>query len=374
MEQKLNPLSDTMLAQGMEAASKQSMELRGGNKFHEVQQVTLSQSGTSGKPCYRCSKPGHLPENCFFKKKACRNCGKQGHIAKVCRQKQDDHSKSTKGQKKTKHRTHFVTTMESGTTEESREWGMFAVNSVPESGIKVDLKVNGVTLNMILDTGASLTIISKKTWRELFPNLKLEKSEMLLKTYSGEKLRVLGQAHVPVEYKTQKVELPLLVVGGMGPALLGRNWLEAIQLDWKEIQLLTSGLDSLLTRYSAVFREELGTMTDFKAKLAVNPDAVPKFCRARPVPYALKEAIEKDLERLEKLEVIEHVNHSEWATPVVPVQKPDGSVRLCGDYKVTVNPVMDIDKYPIPKPEDLLTALAGGKKFSKIDLSQAYQQ
>ena len=72
--------------------------------------------------------------------------------------------------------------------------------------------------------------------------------------------------------------------------------------------------------------------------------------------------------------MIEKVNYSEWASPVVPVPKPDGSVRLCGDYKVTVNPVIEVEKYPIPKVEDLLTVLVGGKKFSKIDLSQAYQQ
>ena len=54
--------------------------------------------------------------------------------------------------------------------------------------------------------------------------------------------------------------------------------------------------------------------------------------------------------------------------------KPDGSVRICGDFKVTINPVLQIDKHLIPKPEDLLTVLAGGQKFSKLDLSQVYQQ
>ena len=50
------------------------------------------------------------------------------------------------------------------------------------------------------------------------------------------------------------------------------------------------------------------------------------------------------------------------------------SVRICGDFKVTVNPVVKLDKYPIPKIEDLFVHLAGGKTFTKLDLSQAYQQ
>ena len=92
------------------------------------------------------------------------------------------------------------------------------------------------------------------------------------------------------------------------------------------------------------------------------------------MPYALKEAIDKDLNRLEGLGIIEKVNISEWATPLVPVVKPDGSVRLCGDYKITVNPVLQVDHYPMPTPEDLFATLAGGTPFSKIDLSQAYNQ
>ncbi len=92
------------------------------------------------------------------------------------------------------------------------------------------------------------------------------------------------------------------------------------------------------------------------------------------MPYALKEAVERDLERLEGLGIIEKVNFSDWATPVVPVPKANGSVRLCGDYKVTINPVLQVDQYPMPTAEDLFATLAGGTVFSKLDLSNAYQQ
>ena len=72
--------------------------------------------------------------------------------------------------------------------------------------------------------------------------------------------------------------------------------------------------------------------------------------------------------------MIKPVNHSRWAAPVVPVPKNDGHLRLSGDYKVTVNGALEVDKYPLPNPEDLFASLAGGKKFSKIDLTSAYQQ
>ena len=63
--------------------------------------------------------------------------------------------------------------------------------------------------------------------------------------------------------------------------------------------------------------------------------------------------------------VIEKVRYSEWAAPIVPVVKPDNSIRVCGDYKVTVNSVLEIDQHPLPNPEELFVELSEGEKFSK---------
>ena len=65
---------------------------------------------------------------------------------------------------------------------------------------------------------------------------------------------------------------------------------------------------------------------------------------------------------------------SDWAAPIVPVLKKDGSVRICGDYRLTVNQAAKLETYPLPKIDDLLTSLAGGKTFTKLDLAHAYQQ
>ena len=90
------------------------------------------------------------------------------------------------------------------------------------------------------------------------------------------------------------------------------------------------------------------------------------------MPYALKVKIEKELDRLEQDGVIEPVTFSEWAAPIVPVLKKDGTVRICGDYKMTVNQAAKIDSYPLPKINDLFASLAGGQTFSKLDLAIAY--
>ena len=75
-----------------------------------------------------------------------------------------------------------------------------------------------------------------------------------------------------------------------------------------------------------------------------------------------------------KVSILTKVEWSEWGTPIVPVPKKDGSVRIWGDYKVTVNPELQAEQYPLPRIEDIFARLAGGQRFSKIDLHKAYHQ
>ncbi len=65
----------------------------------------------------------------------------------------------------------------------------------------------------------------------------------------------------------------------------------------------------------------------------------PIYLRPRPVPLALRPKVALEQEQLERDGVIEPVAFSAWAAPIVPVVKPDGSIRICGDFKVTVNKV-----------------------------------
>jgi len=68
------------------------------------------------------------------------------------------------------------------------------------------------------------------------------------------------------------------------------------------------------------------------------------------------------------------VETSDWGMPIVPVLKSDGNIRLCGDYKVTLNKYLEIDRYPIPRVGDLMNVFQGAAKFCSLDLCQAYQQ
>ena len=88
----------------------------------------------------------------------------------------------------------------------------------------------------------------------------------------------------------------------------------------------------------------------------------------------MKPKVMDELSRLEETGVIKPVDFSDWATPVVPVLKSNGQIRICGDYKLTVNQVAKGDKYPLPHIDEICSKLSNGKYYSKLDLSHAYQQ
>ena len=106
--------------------------------------------------------------------------------------------------------------------------------------------------------------------------------------------------------------------------------------------------------------------------IKLSPNAIPKFLKARPVPYALKERVEKEIDNMVADGVLKPIPYSEWATPVVPIIKKNGNIRLCGDYRSTVNEATESDTYPMPTASEIFALLAGGKFFTTLDLDQGF--
>ena len=367
------------IAQSQEAAERNTQQLKEGDiSTLSIESVTVS----SKKECYRCRGRNHLPWECRFKDVECHHCGRKGHIAKACRSKGEPaKSKSARKRAGTGGRAKWVQAdKESDCAEDELEDSMvYKIKDSEARPITVHLHINGIHLKMEVNTGAAVSIISEQTQKKFFPNALHQRTSIKLRTYTDEAMPVLGEMAVEVTYLENTHALTLYVVQGSGPNLLGRSWLQHIQLDWRSLGIATvqkvpSQSEALLKKYGAVFQEGLGTMHHFQASLHLNKDAIPRFHRPRPVPFALKEAVGRELDRMEKTGVLEHVSHSQWAAPIVQVPKKDGQIRICGDFKVTVNSVLQVDQYLLPKPEDLFATLVGGQKFTKLDLRQAYQQ
>ena len=149
---------------------------------------------------------------------------------------------------------------------------------------------------MQLDTGATVSILPKTLYDQQFNQWPLRSTNVKLKAYNGVQIPVYGEVWLPVVYDQQKRVLPLIVVDGDGPPLLGRNWLKELQLNWHNIFLVskTETLSEILRRHDKVFKKGLGTIKGFKADIKLQDDANSVFCKAQPVPYALCQKAEEE--------------------------------------------------------------------------------
>ncbi|XP_054276592.1 uncharacterized protein K02A2.6-like [Macrosteles quadrilineatus] len=249
-------------------------------------------------------------------------------------------------------------------------------NSKDRGKFNAKLSVDGKEMLFELDTGASLSSISLKDFQHNFPNKKLLSTAVELRTYTGEIIKPCGVAFVKCNYKGQRFIGKLYVIDHQVDAIFGREWMREVKLDWADMRAVeeTNGsqLTSLLEEYEDIFKTEIGEIPDFKAKFQVMENTIPIYIKPRQVPYAIKCKVEREIERLEREHIITKVENSAWGTPVVPVIKPNGNVRLCADYKVTLNKVIEEVNYPIPRIEDIFSNMSGGKYFCTLDISNAY--
>lgn len=376
------------IAVSMETAAKDALELQDA-KAETVNQLATTRGAAREKQsdqerCYRCGGY-HLSSQCRFKSEQCRKCGKTGHIQRVCR------SAKAKIDTKVNRRVHNVDLTEMSDSESEDALAslqLYSIGGQDKHMIWLTPKINGKVLRMELDTGSAVSVISKSDYDQIFGKTQLKPTSILLKTYTGEKVVPVGVQPVQVELNGQEEVLDLYVLERGGAPLWGREWLRKLRLDWstiKSLHVLSNvspsaspstevQLNKLLEEAAPVFKEGIGTLQHIKGKISLKDGAQPMFHKARPVPYAIQQQVEKEVERLESDGILSRVDWSPWATPVVPVVKKNGTVRLCGDFKVTVNPVLQVEQYPLPRIEDIFAKLAGGQRFSKVDLAEAYLQ
>ena len=181
----------------------------------------------SAKLCYRCGGK-HQATNCPFKEAECYACGKKGHIAKVCRSK----SKGTRFIPQQSEETHKVESHDLDADEpepDAAEYKLFTISSHENAPLMIEFIANGQPLQMELDTGASISLISEQQYKQLQDAPPLEKSSVILWTYTGENLSILGSIRVVATYNNQTNKL------GDGPNLIGCNWLARFKVDWHRI-------------------------------------------------------------------------------------------------------------------------------------------
>ncbi|CAH2225756.1 jg21962 [Pararge aegeria aegeria] len=332
-----------------------------------------SRASSDSERCEVCGMRNHQTSQCRFKNWKCKGCGSQGHLIKMC-------SNTKQSVKSQLHNLEVVS--DENDDHDCKECDMFNMRYVNSKPIKITVELNNLKLPMELDTGSGTSVISEELYLNNFKNFKLNNTDLKMCLYNGHKIIPLGYFICNVMYLNTTQNIKLYVVQNGGPPLLGRDFMMKFNIYFASSNVNkinihnknTEEVQLLLNDFPDLWKDELGCFNKFEVELHLKESAKPIFIKPRSVPFALKNKVEDELDRLVKLGILIPVNFSEFATPIVPVLKENGSVKIAGDFSCTLNKVLNIDKYPLPRIEEVFAKIGGGFKYSKIDLSNAYNQ
>jgi len=183
------------------------------------------------RKCYRCGDTSHLADKCRHTDSTCNYCKKVGHIVRACFKKKRDSERlnevnMTEGQ------------------EDEEELQQTVVYSIASSNppIYLDVIVNDIPVNFQLDTGAGVSVMNHTQFESTFSDIQLKKSEIVLKSYSSNRIPVVGEVEVSAAINGSTCKLTLVVVEGNGPPLLGRTWLKRLNIPWTTMFQISSAV------------------------------------------------------------------------------------------------------------------------------------
>lgn len=331
----------------------------------------------------------------------CNFCGIKGHIRKKCFKLKNLNRDAVNlvesyrpGPSSDRHINELLSRMQTRDEEDTEDSDSGNLQCMQVSSINkisnpclVLVVIEGKSLEMEVDCGASVSVISKRRYFSKFDNPLRSYSEPLM-VVNGTKLRIAGEARVSVKFNGREELMQLLVLDGENDfyPLLGRTWLDVFYPNWRQFFMnglhinnvnMDSGkiaIEDLKKQFPTVFKKNFSTpILGFKAELMMK-DEVPIFKKAYEVPYRLKDKVSTYLDKLEEQKVITPVESSEWASPIIVVMKKNGEIRLVIDCKVSINKAIVPNTYPLPTSQDIFSNLAGCKIFCALDLEGAYTQ
>ncbi|XP_069055957.1 arylsulfatase G isoform X1 [Pleurodeles waltl] len=354
-------------------------------KLQEPTDYNCKPISVEQKKCYRCGSTDHLA---FFKKcparnQKCSHCGVVGHYAKVCRRKsvnskvnvkyirEDSDSNSDDLENANVHQVFCI------------DYDILGVDQVKRMKPWCELAVGGVLIKLIADSGSPFTIVNEDVWKDkLVEKLgtHLDKSEVVAKSYTGDKIEFVGFRELEFQFKERKAQCKLYV-SKKGPSVLGwtdQGDLGIILNPNSPDPVLTikencEGKEEILDSYPELFSGIVGLLNDFQHKIELKSSAIPCIHKDRHIPISIKEEVHNELKKLVEGGIIEQVESAEWVSPLVVVRRSNGKVRLCVDLR-ELNKNILIDQYPLPRINEMFSATKNMCWFSTIDLKSAYHQ
>lgn len=310
--------------------------------------------------CGNCGSSSHATraQNCPARGQTCRRCGKQNHFARVCRSAPAASPGPPSGQ------SSLPTTIHS----------IHSVRATPMPFKMCTIELGDVSVPLLLDTGAAVSLLNLPTIQQVFPQVTLTPPSAVLCGYGNAKIELVGALSVAVRYGAKTLPSFTFHVSRHGANLMGMDLFSALGFT------LLDGAGAAVLQVSLPWRQKwpslfsgLGCLTAFNHQPLLNPDVRPVIQPLRRIPLALRDAVTEELQKLLQDGLIEPVNASPWISNLVIAKKKSGGLRPCVDLRA-VNKAVIPDRYPLPTVEELTTQFYGATTFSKLDLRQGYLQ
>lgn len=260
-------------------------------------------------------------------------CGKIGHIAHACHSKPAQNSPG----RARPHQTSCIQKDPDVLKLQALNLPMYNKDQ-----IYVSVQIKRSPCKMHLDTKSLISIISTKTLRKLcltkVPTLRL--APFVLRDLQKNAIALKGVGTLQVKFKIHTQNLDLSVTEWPYTSLLGMSWFQPFGIrvtGRNQTSTVAPDFKDICAAFPAVFDGQLGFYNGPPVTLQLDSSVHPICGKARQVPFFFKPKIDEELDQLIEQGVLETVAHGVWETPFITSIKPNGSIRICGNYKCTLN-------------------------------------
>lgn len=345
----------------------------------EVNRITTKTDKSKDLPigkkrgaCGRCGSLNHFARDpkCPAKNKSCHKCGIVGHFQRQCRTR-DGHKRKPDREEGTRNndskrfkRTNNVEETANVASSSKQVDYIFNVNTGPT----VSCSIGGTEVNMLIDSGCDHNLITDKTWQYMkennskVTNQNKDPQKKFIAYGSGTPLKLLGSFDANIQLGKRSESATFYVISGGTRNLLGK--ITATSLGVLQINI-PSDINSVESKSFPKFKDVL---VEIPIDESIKPVAQPY----RRIPIPLEAKVEEKIEDLLQSDIIEEVKGpSNWVSPIVPVLKDNGEVRLCVDMR-RANMAIKRENHPLPTMDQLLPKMREAKLFTKLDIRDAF--